>query len=55
MSKIQICATVPQELVPLIKAEAERDDRSFSQMVTILLQQAIKEKTRKRASKESNS
>lgn len=54
ISKEQICATVPKELIALIKAEAERDDRTFSQMVAILLQQAIKEKTRKRANKENN-
>ena len=52
--KIQIFASVTPELSNQIKEEAERDNRTFSQMVAILLQQAIKEKTRKRANKENN-
>jgi hypothetical protein len=46
--KTQICATVLESLVLLIEAEARKEDRSFSQMIGILLQLAIKEKTRKR-------
>jgi len=52
--KVQVFACVAPELSNQIKEEAERDNRSVSQMVAILLQQAIKEKTRKRANKESN-
>ena len=53
--KTQICATVSEDLVLLIEAEAKKEDRSFSQMTGILLQQAIKEKIRKRANKKDSS
>lgn len=53
--KTQICATVSEDLVLLIEAEAKKEDRSFSQMTGILLQQAIKEKIRKRANKKDPS
>jgi hypothetical protein len=47
--KVQIFASIAEDLSNQIKEEAQRDSRTFSQMVAILLQQAIKEKTRKRA------
>lgn len=46
---IQISATVPMELKASVKSEADRDSRTFSEMVGILLNQAIKERERSRA------
>jgi hypothetical protein len=46
---IQICATVAKSLHVSVKEEATRDNRSFSEMVGILLTQAIKERERQRA------
>jgi len=49
MSKTtQICATVPVELSDEIIAMSNNEDRTFSQMVAILLKKAIKEKNRKK-------
>lgn len=49
MSKTtQICATVPIELSDEIITMASNEDRTFSQMVAILLKKAIKEKNRKK-------
>jgi hypothetical protein len=51
MSKTtQICATVPVELSNDITDMANNEDRTFSQMVAILLKKAIKEKNRKKIS-----
>lgn len=46
---IQICATVPVSLRTAVKEESDRDSRSFSEMVGILLTQAIKERERQRS------
>lgn len=51
----QLSATVDQELHDSIKEMAEKESRSISQMVAILLQQAVKERLRKRKNvKEDN-
>lgn len=55
MANIQICATVPSETVEVIKQLAEKDNRSISQMISILLAVGVKEKTRKRGAKDANS
>ena len=57
MSKnTQICATIPKDVSDSIIEISEKSNRSFSQTVSILLQQAVKEKMRKRnATKEGNS
>jgi hypothetical protein len=49
----QICATVRNELRKSIQEIADRDDRSFSEMVSILLNQAVKERERQRLKKQS--
>lgn len=46
---IQISATIDKNLHQSVKDEAERDNRSFSEMVGMLLGQAIKERVRNRA------
>lgn len=49
MSKnIQICATVTEEINNEILDISSKSNRSFSQTVMILLQQAIKERNRKK-------
>jgi hypothetical protein len=56
MSKsVQLCATVPIEVQDMVKAEAEKTQRTISQTVSLLLASALKEKNRKRGTKESNS
>jgi hypothetical protein len=52
--KEQICATIPNELSESIFEIAKRDNRTFSQTVSLLLQQAVKERNRKRNAKSSN-
>mgnify|MGYP003443460744 CR=1 FL=1 len=47
----QICATVPNQVELDIIEIAERDNRTFSQTVSLLLQQAVKERNRKRNAK----
>lgn len=42
----QICCTVAPETFDFIKQLAEKDNRSYSQMASILLNTAIKEKIR---------
>lgn len=44
----QICATIPKGLISDINEIADRDNRTFSQTVCILLQRAVKESNRKR-------
>jgi len=44
----QVSSTVSQELFDQIKALADKNKRTLSEMVCLLLQQAVKEKTRKR-------
>lgn len=44
----RITSTIPDELKADIQFLATEDKRSFSEMVSLLLQLAIKEKTRKR-------
>lgn len=46
--KPQISATVSQEIYDSIDAFAKEDRRSISEMVALLLEKAIKEKTRNR-------
>jgi len=43
-----INATISEELKSDIKKLAKEDSRSFSEMVYLLLQQAVKERTRRR-------
>lgn len=45
---IQICATVPEELNLQVLSISEKDKRTFSQTVALLLQKAINERNRKR-------
>jgi hypothetical protein len=47
MQKPQVSASVSRELYDDIAEMAEKQDRSVSSMVAILLQQAVKEKKRK--------
>lgn len=55
MSKnTQICVTISEELNLTILKIAAQDSRTLSQTVSLLLVKAIKEKTRKRAKKESS-
>ena len=52
----RINATIPENLKGDIKTLAKEDSRSFSEMVSLLLQQAVKDRTRRRKSvKEGNS
>lgn len=52
---IQICATVTKSLQTVVKEEAEKDNRSFSEMVGILLTLATKERERQRAKSKKKS
>jgi len=54
MRKPQVFATIEQELYDQIEELARKNDRNLSQMVALLLQQAVKEKTRKRHGKAKN-
>lgn len=45
---VQISATIAKDLKKSITEEAERDSRSFSQTVEILLAQAVRERERQR-------
>lgn len=56
MRNPQLSATVSTELFRQVEELAKKDSRSVSEMVFILLQYAVKEKTRlrKRATKEDN-
>lgn len=47
----QICATLPKELILQINEEAEKEKRTFSQTVCLLLEYAIREKKRRRINK----
>jgi len=47
-STIQISATIPTETRDFIQSIADKDKRSFSETVSVLLQYAAKEKTRPR-------
>jgi len=49
MRKPQISASISAELQEAINEEAKRDSRSFSEMIGILLAQAIRERERQRA------
>jgi hypothetical protein len=44
----QVSATIDSDLLKDIEKLAEKEKRSVSSMVYLLLQQAVKEKTRKR-------
>jgi hypothetical protein len=50
---VQICATVSTELKVSVADIAKRDGRSFSEMVGILLNQAVKERERQRLKKQA--
>ncbi len=41
---MQISATIPDDLGATIQAQADKEKRSFSQMVAILLTEAVKKK-----------
>jgi len=45
---IRINATIPEQTRDDIKLLAKEDSRSFSEMVSLLLQQAVKDRTRRR-------
>lgn len=47
-NNIQIHVTVPEDLSAEISRIADRDKRSFSQTVALLLQSAVKERNRKK-------
>jgi hypothetical protein len=48
MRNPQLSATVEPELFRQVEELAKKDNRSLSEMVSLLLQYAVKEKTRKR-------
>jgi antitoxin component of RelBE/YafQ-DinJ toxin-antitoxin module len=50
---IQICATVHKDLRNQVQEIADRDGRSFSEMVGMLLNQAVKERERQRLKKQA--
>jgi hypothetical protein len=51
----RITSDIPAELRDFIKDFSEKNNRSFSKTVCLLLQQAVKERTRKRKNaKEDN-
>lgn len=55
MRSPQVHATIDQSLYDQIQDLADKNERTLSQMVALLLQQAVKEKTRKRrGTKEDN-
>lgn len=54
MRSPQIHSTIDQELYDQIDELARKNDRTISQMVALLLQQAVKEKTRKRRGNKEN-
>ena len=45
----QICATVPAEAVNAVKKLAESERRNFSNMVSLLLEEALKGRSNKKA------
>lgn len=52
MSKTQVCASIPIELSEEITRIANKEARTISQTITILLTKAVKEKTRIRGKKQ---
>lgn len=50
---IQVCATIEAELLEQIKVIAAKDNRSSSQMISILLKAAVKERNRKKGAKDN--
>lgn len=50
----QVSATIPEDLLASIQELADKDSRTISQMVAILLQYAVKEKNRKRRGNKEN-
>jgi CopG-like RHH_1 or ribbon-helix-helix domain, RHH_5 len=56
MRNPQLSTTVPTDLYEQVVALAEKESRTLSDMVSLLLQLAVKEKTRprKRASKDNH-
>lgn len=55
MRKPQISASVDEKLRTAVEEEAKRDNRSFSEMVEILLSQSIKERERQRNKRRKSS
>ena len=51
---IQVCATISKELNDEVVELSQKENRTFSQMVSLLLQLAVKEKTRKRNGRKSS-
>lgn len=45
---VQICATIPTSLRDEIVEMSERDARTFSQQVSLLLQRAVRDSKRKK-------
>lgn len=52
MSKIQVCASIPIALNDEILKISQKESRTISQTITILLSKAVKEKTRTRGKKQ---
>ena len=52
---IQVCATIPESLSNDIIRIADKDKRTFSQTVSLLLHQSVKERNRKKIAKQKNS
>jgi hypothetical protein len=53
MKQPQVSATIPQDIYKIIEEMAQKQDRTVSSMVSVLLQAAIREKLRKRSSKDN--
>jgi len=52
MSKVQVCASIPIELNDEIIKISQKESRTISQTITILLTKAVREKTRIRGKKQ---
>lgn len=52
---VRISGYISEELASSIEEIAERENRKFTPMISILLQLAVKEKNRKRNAKKDNS
>lgn len=47
--KIKVSITLDSEIIDVIKALAEEDDRSFSQYVNLVLKEYLKERMKNKA------
>lgn len=52
--QMRISGYITEELYKEIEEIAKRDNRKFTPMISILLQQAVKERNRKRAKKDNS-